>query len=491
LGLDRDAALAFDVHPVQVLRAHIPVRDDTGELQHPVGQRRLAVIDMGDDAEVPNLRRRGEGLVGETADGNLLLGRTECPTRVSRRGPLDTIAQSRLHILCKREAPELSVAVASVRGVKQVVKARMLATEEQTAALQATLTTSNEVASWLSSRIHAQRVRNKHEVQKRFYTELKQRFGLSAQPAIRVIGKVADAYGALRANIDAGNYGPAGAETRKKVAATPIGFRADAAQPFDARCLSWQIPEQVGGREATVSIWTTHGRQKGVRVLAAPKDLALLRTHPIGETDLIHRDGKWNLHATIDVPAAPPTDPVNGFVGVDMGIVNIATTSDGDRAGGARLNRYRKRQARLRKRLQAKKTSSARRLLKKRRYKEARFAADLNHQISKRIVAEAQRTGRGIAVEQLTGIRNRVRLRKPQAAGLAFVQVDPAYSSQTCHECGWVDKRNRRSQAEFDCCRCRFVGHADHNAAINIATRGVERWGEVMRPHAAPTLTAS
>ncbi|UQX09768.1 hypothetical protein [Candidatus Mycobacterium methanotrophicum] len=33
--------------------------------------------------------------------------------------------------------------------------------------------------------------------------------------------------------------------------------------------------------------------------------------------------------------------------------------------------------------------------------------------------------------------------------------------------------------------------HADHIAAINIATRSVERWGEVMRPHAAPTLTAS
>jgi hypothetical protein len=48
-----------------------------------------------------------------------------------------------------------------------------------------------------------------------------------------------------------------------------------------------------------------------------------------------------------------------------------------------------------------------------------------------------------------------------------------------------------RSQSEFDWGRCRFVGHVDHNAAIVIAARGAERWGEVTRPHAAPTPTAS
>ncbi len=292
----------------------------------------------------------------------------------------------------------------SVAGVKQVVKVRMLPTEEQAAALRATLGTCNAAASWLSAGMHEQRVGGKFEAQRRFYTELKSRFGLSAQPAIRVIGKVADAYATLKANIDAGNYGPPGSQRRTKVAASPIGFRTDAAQPFDARYLSWQIPEGMGGRQATVSIWTTTSRLKGIRVLGSARDLVMLRTRAIGETDLICRDGKWYLYATVETPDAPQIDPVNGFLAVDLGIVNIATSSNGQRVAGTRLNRYRKRQLNLRKRLQAKKTSSARRLLKKRRRKEARFAADTNHQVSKRIVAEAQRTGCGIAVEQLTGI---------------------------------------------------------------------------------------
>ena len=397
-----------------------------------------------------------------------------------------------------------------MRVVKQVVKLRVLPSAAQAAALEETLRTCNAAASWLSAQMHAARAFRKFDAQHRFYRDLRARFGLAAQPAIRVIGKVAESYAGLRANLAAGSYGPPGSQRRRKIEESPIVFRAAAAQPFDARCLSWQLPDDLG-RGATVSIWTLAGRMKCVPIMGSPQQLKLLRTSPPGESDLICRDGKWFLHATVEAPEAPLAEPANGFVGVDMGIVNIATTSTGEKASGSRLNAYRKRQARLRKRLQAKKTGSARRLLKKRRRKEARFAADVNHQISKRIVAEAERTGCGIAVEELTGIRDRVRLRKPQRATLhswAFaqlgpflaykakqagvaVQVDPAYTSQTCNACGWVDKRNRRSQAVFKCGRCGFVGHADHNAAINIAARGVERWGEVIRPYAAPTLTAS
>ncbi|TCO53175.1 RNA-guided endonuclease InsQ/TnpB family protein [Actinocrispum wychmicini] len=395
--------------------------------------------------------------------------------------------------------------------MKQVVKVRLLPTAEQASALHATLRTCNEAASWLSARMHSGQVWRKHDAQKHWYGELRDRFGLSAQPAIRVIGKVADAYTTLRANLRAGNYGQPGSVRRRTVEDTPIRFRPDAAQPFDLRCLSWQLPEL--GRDGTVSIWTVAGRMRNLRLVGNPAHLTLLRhAGVVGESDLVHRGGQWLLHAVVDTPEAALRNDPDGFLGVDLGIVNIATTSDGDRMSGAHLNRYRKRQHRIRRRLQAKKTSSARRLLRKRRRAEARFAADMNHRISKNIVAEAERTGRGIAVEDLTGIRARVRLRKPQRAtlhswsfaqlgqflrykarrvGVAFVQVDPAYTSQTCHLCGHVDKKNRRSQASFVCGRCGFVGHADYNAALNIAQRGVVCWGEVMRPDAAPTLAAS
>ena len=59
LALDRDAALALDVHPVQVLRPHLARLDDPGELQHPVRERRLSMVDVRDDAEVPDHRRIG------------------------------------------------------------------------------------------------------------------------------------------------------------------------------------------------------------------------------------------------------------------------------------------------------------------------------------------------------------------------------------------------------------------------------------------------
>ena len=54
-GLDRDAALALEVHVVEQLFLHFTARDGAGVLDKPVGQRALAVVDVSDDAEVTDM----------------------------------------------------------------------------------------------------------------------------------------------------------------------------------------------------------------------------------------------------------------------------------------------------------------------------------------------------------------------------------------------------------------------------------------------------
>ncbi|MBB4943600.1 IS605 OrfB family transposase [Streptosporangium album] len=374
--------------------------------------------------------------------------------------------------------------------MKLVVRVKLLPTPEQAAALEATLRAVNDAATWVSTLAHDQRVFRDYDLRKHAYGQIKDRYGLAAQAAQHVIKKVTDAYATLHANLRNGNVGKPGSARRERVQAKPIVFRPSAAQPFDDRCLSWQMDAR------TVSIWTTWGRMKSVAFTASADQLKTLAAYRKGESDLVYRDGMWFLIATCDLPDVPVTDP-DGFLGVDLGIADIATTDDGTHHSGKGLNAVRHRDRELRRRLQRKNTKSAKRLLKKRRRKEARFAADTNHTIAKRIVTEATRTGQGIALEDLQGIRDRVRLRKPQRvtlhswsfhrlgrfiaykaarAGVALVYVDPAYTSQGCSACGHVDKKNRPDQETFLCTSCGFAEHADVNAARNIAARGVTSW---------------
>ncbi len=191
------------------------------------------------------------------------------------------------------------------------------------------------------------------------------------------------------------------------------------------------------------------GAVQELRFACSPDQAKMLAAHRRGESDLIRRDGKWFLLATCDVPEPEVQEPAD-WVGVDRGIVNLATTSDGDNHQGRRLSRYRRWQARKRAELQAKRTRSAARRLKKRARREARHARHVNHKIAKQVVAVAARTGRGIALEELRGSADGSRFlatsghacpvgpstswarssptRPP--SGVPFIEVDPAYTSQ-------------------------------------------------------------
>ncbi|MEU0877853.1 transposase [Lentzea sp. NPDC005914] len=379
--------------------------------------------------------------------------------------------------------------------MKIVVQVRLLPSDGQAAALAATLRVCNAAADRASTVAFERAVHSRNDLQKLVYGEMRES-GLGAQAAVRAVKKVVDAYASLRASVRTGSL--AGLR-RVKAESKPIQFRENAAQPYDDRMLSWHYDAR------TVSIWTIAGRLKGVRFAGHADQVAMLVSHRQGESDLVLRDGKWLLIATCEVAEAEVTEP-GDWIGVDRGIANLATTSDGLNFQGGRLGRYRRWHARKRAELQARRTKSATRRLRRRSRREHRHATHMNHAIAKKLVAVAQRTGRGIALEDLSGIRDRVRPRRDQRAALAswpfhqlgafieykakragvrVIAVDARFASQMCPGCGHTARSNRSSRDHFRCRACGLAGPADHVAGINVRNRARSVWALVNVPRPA------
>lgn len=348
---------------------------------------------------------------------------------------------------------------------------KLLPTDEQAQALRETLERANAACNYISERAWATRTFQKFRLQALVYHHVKDTFGLSAQMVVRCVAKVADAY--------------------KLDKRTLRAFEPHGAIAYDSRILRYKWGKGV------VSIWTVKGRTDVVYT-TGPRQAELLKTQQ-GESDLAFVRGDFYLFSVCNIETPTPDD-VEGYLGVDLGINQIASDSDGEKFSGSHVKSVRHRSRRLRAKLQAKGTKSARRKLKRRSGKESRFSTDTNHVIAKRIVEKAKRTKRAIALEQLKGIRQRVRAKKPQRAtlhswafaelgrfieykaalaGVPVVYVDPRNTSRECSRCGHVEKANRPSQAVFRCRACGFAAHADINAARNIAGRA-----EVMLPNA-------
>jgi IS605 OrfB family transposase len=194
-------------------------------------------------------------------------------------------------------------------------------------------------------------------------------------------------------------------------------------------------------------------------------------------------------------------------LGCDLGTVNLLTDSEAEVYSGQMVEEKRRIYVHRRARLQKRGTRAARRKLRKLSGRQRRYQRDVNHGIAKRVVAKAQRLCCGIALEDLKGIRDRIKARhrqrarlhnwafgqlrqfivyKATRAGIPVVFVDPANTSRTCPVCGDVDKRNRRSQAEFQCRRCGHEGPADV-----IAARNIRAWARGDAPMVASARAAT
>lgn len=352
--------------------------------------------------------------------------------------------------------------------MKLIAQVKLNPTPEQHAALLSTLTEANAACDAISAAAWQAREFRRLPLQKLLYHDIKDSFRLGAQSLIRCIAKVADAY-----TLD-----------RK----TQRTFQSYGALAFDDRNLTWYTDNSA------VSIWTLQGRQY-IPYSAGEHQRALLASRK-GESDLVYHRGAFYLLAVCDIPE-PDEQTIDGVLGVDLGIANLATDSDGERYSGRRVERKRRWYANLRGRLQQRGSLSAKRHLRKLAGKQRRFQKDTNHRIAKQLVQKAKDTKRAVALEDLTHIRSRTTVRKSgrarhsnwafgqlrqfigykaRLAGVRVVLVDPRHTSQRCNACGHTERRNRKSQAEFCCVVCGHTAHADCNAALNIS------WAAVRQP---------
>ena len=346
------------------------------------------------------------------------------------------------------------------------MKLKLLPDNTQKQALLDVMERFNEACNYVSNIAFSKGVLTQVALQSIVYYDVREKFDLSAQMTIRCIGKVTESYKAEKKHLH--------------------HFRPHGAMVYDSR-----IYRILNGD--TISILTLEGRIKVPFIFCDYREMGLDIRRVKTQADLILVDGTFYFVVVVDVPERPKI-ATDDFIGVDLGVVNIATDSDGEQHSGSHINSLRKRHQKLRRELQSKGTRSAKRKLKRRRRKETRFANDVNHCISKKLVAKAQDTGRGIALEDLQGIRDRTTVRKSQRrqhaswrffdlrikieykaqlAGIPVLLVDPKHTSQECSSCGHISKANRRTQSEFLCESCGFSDHADHNAAVNIGRRAV------------------
>jgi putative transposase len=368
------------------------------------------------------------------------------------------------------------------------ISCKLKVSPSQAAKLDATMDAFVQALNWVNQNT-PEKVVNAVKLQSLCYYEIRARFGLSSNLAQQVCRRVAGSRKVAK-------------QKKRPVKEFKSGFVT-----YDARIFSFRQ------KDWTVSLTTVEGRERFELAIGNYQRGMLAGSNPKAATLVKRKDGSYSIQICVEAEPSPP-QRTGRVLGVDLGRTDIAHTSDGDNWNGQQLNKVRDHYSRLRAVLQrkaSKGTRSSRRrcreLLQRLSGKERRFQSRqrcvaktwVNHRISKAIVSRAKATNSAIALEDLTGIRERVnqqprskterrranswafyQLRqfleyKARVAGVSLILVPPAYTSQTCHRCLHIHPdpaQSYRSGKSFKCGHCGWEGDADLNGANVIALLG-------------------
>ena len=341
---------------------------------------------------------------------------------------------------------------------------------EQAAALMALQSAYADACNRLVPTVVEHRCWNRVALHHLAYARLRKETPLGAQMVCNAIFSVCKAYKAQK------KLG----RIRKDAPVPAVHFNR-ASVHFDKRTYS------IHGEH--LSLYTLSGRIT-VTLVTGEHQRRIMASGKAKEAELVCRRGRWYFNLVVESDDADPI-PSGPVMGVDVGENNLAATSTSKVWGGGELRHKRDGYLALRRRLQSNGSQSARQKLRQVSGKERRRVTHINHETSKAIVAEARRIGASrIVMEDLCHIRDRIqagkRVRarlhgwafrqlqtfveyKARAVGIAVEYVNPAFTSQTCSNCGSIGERVRH---RFVCKKCGLRAHADGNASRNLARIG-------------------
>lgn len=320
-------------------------------------------------------------------------------------------------------------------------------------------------------------ITSKTTIQNMVYNDLRALYNLSANLAVRACARV----GANR-------------KTAKQKG-NPVKEFKPTSVDYDARIFAFRE------KDWSVSLKTINSREHIKLNVGNYQRGKLKGRNPSSARLCKHRDGNYYIHIQLKDTPPEPLKPKK-VIGVDFGRRDIAATSNGDSWSGEQLNKTRDKYSRVRTSIQkkgSKGTRSRRRrchqLLQRLSGRERRFQQHVNHEISKTIISQAKSKKAVVAIEDLTGIRERTnqqprnkterrrsnswafyQLRqfleyKGIKEGVQVVAVPPRYTSQTCHKCLHLGLRSNKS---FKCTnnKCNWKGDADFNGSNIISLLG-------------------
>jgi len=186
-------------------------------------------------------------------------------------------------------------------------------------------------------------------------------------------------------------------------------------------------------------------------------------------------------------------------IGLDMGITNFLVTSDGEYINNPRFLEKSLKQLRVEQRSLERKTQGSSNYYKQNKVvsklynKTKNQRKDFLDKFSTKLVLENDLLAiEELGVEGMRKDKNVSRLISDVGWGMFFEKlkyktdwyggciegVNPAFTSQTCNICGYIDKKNRLTQSKFKCIKCGYEENADLNASKNILDRALSNLRE-------------